>query len=354
MKVVARIELKPGMVIAEDILNYKNEIIVMAGTKVTDNILKKLARQSIMAVPIKEEIDFSTTHFEKVRMTDGFKNFESIYNIYFPVFKRYMLGAVNKSQPINLSQFMEVYTSIIAGVKSGEHLLDYLYNLIPDEGEMTLCHCLNSALIAGVFATWLGLSNNDTLLLIQCAFLYDIGKFSIPYQILWKPQRLSPEEYTLVMQHTQIGYDFLKQVGTFDPHILKATLQHHERCNGTGYPSSLSADEIDQFAKYIAIIDSYEAMTSPRTYRKKLHPFQIIANYENEGFERYDVQALKSFLSHIANSQLGFNVQLSNERLGTVILINEKALSRPLIKLNEDNTLIDLSKERDIKITQVF
>lgn len=354
MKVVARIELKPGMVIAEDILNYKNEIIVMAGTKVTDNILKKLARQSIMAVPIKEEIDFSTTHFEKVRMTDGFKNFESIYNIYFPVFKRYMLGAVNKSQPINLSQFMEVYTSIIAGVKSGEHLLDYLYNLIPDEGEMTLCHCLNSALIAGVFATWLGLSNNDTLLLIQCAFLYDIGKFSIPYQILWKPQRLSPEEYTLVMQHTQIGYDFLQQVGTFDPHILKATLQHHERCNGTGYPSSLSADEIDQFAKYIAIIDSYEAMTSPRTYRKKLHPFQIIANYENEGFERYDVQALKSFLSHIANSQLGFNVQLSNERLGTVILINEKALSRPLIKLNEDNTLIDLSKERDIKITQVF
>ena len=354
MKVVARIELKPGMVIAEDILNYKNEIIVMAGTKVTDNILKKLARQSIMAVPIKEEIDFSTTHFEKVRMTDGFKNFESIYNIYFPVFKRYMLRAVNKSQPINLSQFMEVYTSIIAGVKSGEHLLDYLYNLIPDEGEMTLCHCLNSALIAGVFATWLGLSNNDTLLLIQCAFLYDIGKFSIPYQILWKPQRLSPEEYTLVMQHTQIGYDFLKQVGTFDPHILKATLQHHERCNGTGYPSSLSADEIDQFAKYIAIIDSYEAMTSPRTYRKKLHPFQIIANYENEGFERYDVQALKSFLSHIANSQLGFNVQLSNERLGTVILINEKALSRPLIKLNEDNTLIDLSKERDIKITQVF
>lgn len=354
MKVVARIELKPGMIIAEDILNYKNEIIVMAGTKVTDNVLKKLARQSIMAVPIKEEIDFSTTHFEKVRMTDGFKNFESIYNIYFPVFKRYMLGAVNKSQPINLSQFMEVYNSIIASVKSGEQLLDYLYNLVPDEEEMTLCHCLNSALIAGVFATWLGLSNKDSLLLIQCAFLYDIGKFSIPYSILWKPQKLTQEEYMLVMKHTQIGYDFLNQVGSFNSHILKATLQHHERCNGSGYPNGLISPDIDRFAKYIAIVDTYEAMTSARSYRKKLNPFQIIANYENEGFGRYDVEALRSILSHIASSQLGFNVQLSNERLGTVILINEKALSRPLIKLNEDNSLIDLSKERNIKITQVF
>ena len=87
MKSVARMELKPGMVVAEDVLNYQNEIIVSKNTKINDTIIEKLARQSILVVPIKEEADFATTHFEKVRLTEGFKAFESTYRIYFPVFK---------------------------------------------------------------------------------------------------------------------------------------------------------------------------------------------------------------------------------------------------------------------------
>ncbi len=354
MKVVARMELKPGMVTADDVLNYKNEIIVTANTKITDTIIEKLARQSIMVVPVKEEIDFATTHFEKVRLTEGFKNFESTYNIYFPVFKNLMISAVNSHAPIKMEQLMEVYRNIIVCAKSGELLLDYLYNMLPGEENMTHAHCLNSALIAGVFGTWLGLSNEDINLLIKCAFVYDIGKLSIPYQILWKPERLTSEEYRMVMRHTTIGYDFLKGYGTFDEHILNATLQHHERCDGSGYPKALSGNEIDRFAKYIAIIDTYEAMTSSRSYRQKLNPFQIIANYETEGFVKYDYAAIKSILSHIANSQLGFNVQLSNGRIGEVILINEKSLSRPLIKLSEDNSLLDLSTNKQINIISVF
>jgi HD-GYP domain-containing protein (c-di-GMP phosphodiesterase class II) len=353
MKSVARMELKPGMVVAEDVLNYKNEIIVTKNTKINDTIIEKLARQSIMVVPVKEDVDFATTHFEKVRLSEGFKAFESTYKIYFPVYKNLVVSAVTNRTPINLNQLMEVYRNIIVCAKSGELLLDYLYNMLPGEDDMTHAHCLNSALIAGVFGTWLGLSNDDINLLINCAFVYDIGKLSIPYQILWKPERLTSEEYRLVMRHTTIGYDFLKSYGSFDEHILNATLQHHERCDGSGYPKALEANEIDRFAKYIAIIDTYEAMTSPRSYRQKLNPFQIIANYENEGFVKYDFAAIKAIMSHIANSQLGFNVQLNNGQIGEVILINEKALSRPLIKMN-DNSLIDLSTSKQLSIVSVF
>ncbi len=354
MRSVARMELKPGMITADDVLNYKNEIIVSANTKITDTIIEKLARQSIMVVPIKEDIDFATTHFEKVRLSEGFKHFESTYNIYFPVYKNLMLSTVNNRSPINMDQLMQVYNNIIVCAKSGELLLDYLYNMLPGEDDMTHAHCLNSALIAGVFGTWLGLSNDDINLLIQCAFVYDIGKLSIPYQILWKPERLTSEEYRMVMQHTTIGYNFLNSLGGFNEHILNATLQHHERCDGSGYPKALTDVEIDRFAKYIAIIDTYEAMTSPRSYRQKLNPFQIIANYEKEGFIKYDIGAIKSILSHVAASQMGFNVQLSNGALGEVILINEKALSRPLIKLNADNSLIDLSNNKDLSIISVY
>lgn len=354
MKAVARMELKPGMITAEDILNYKNEIIVSANTKITENIIEKLARQSIMVIQIKEESDFITTHFEKVRQSEGFKKFESTYNIYFPVYKNLMLTSVNNRQPINMLQLMEVYRNIIVCARSGELLLDYLYNMLPSEDDLIHAHCLNSALIASVFGTWLGLSNKDIDLLIYCAFVYDIGKLSIPYSILWKPEKLTSEEYRLVMQHTTIGHDFLASLGGFDEHVLNATLQHHERCDGTGYPKALKDHEIDIFAKYIAIIDTYEAMTSPRAYRQKLHPFQIIANYENEGLTKYDYASIKSILSHLANSQLGFNVQLNNGKIGEIILINERALSRPLIKMNDDNSLIDLSTRNDLFIISVF
>ena len=353
MKAIARMELKPGMITAEDVLNYKNEIIVTANTRINDTIIEKLARQSILVVPIKEDIDFATTHFEKVRLSEGFKNFESTYKIYFPVYKHIVMNAVTNRVPINMDQLMDVYKNIIVCAKSGELLLDYLYNMLPGEDDMTHAHCLNSALIAGVFGTWLGLSNEDTNIFIQSAFLYDIGKLSIPYQILWKPERLTSEEYRLVMRHTTIGYDFLKSYGDFNEHILNATLQHHERCDGSGYPKSLTDTEIDKFAKYIAIVDTYEAMTSPRSYRQKLNPFQIIANYENEGFVKYDYASIKSVLSHIANAQLGFNVQLNSGQIGEVILINEKALSRPLVKM-QDNSLLDMSTNKQLSIVAVF
>ena len=354
MKYVARMELKPGMVAAENILNYRNEIIVAANTTIDATIIERLTRQSIMAVPIKEEADFATTHNDKVRISEGFKKFESIYNVYFPVFRGYMMGALTSHQPIIMQQLMDVYNSITASVSSGEQLLEYLYNLTPSDEDMILHHCLKSALIAGVFGSFIGLSPEDQMLFIQCAFVYDIGKFSIPNQILTKPQRLTREEYMIIIQHTVIGYDFLKNMGDFNEHVLNAAMQHHERCDGTGYPAGLHGDNIDRFAKYIAIVDSYVAMTSKRNYRKKLNAFQIIANYELQGFQKFDIEALTSILLHIASSQLGFSIKLNNGKRGTVIRINEHALSRPVILLNENNAPLDLSMDYRLAIEEVY
>ena len=301
MKAVARMELKPGMVVAEDVLNYKNEIIVSKNTRINDTIIEKLARQSILVVPIKEEIDFATTHFEKVRLSEGFKAFESTYKIYFPVYKNLVVSAVTNRTPINMNQLMEVYRNIIVCAKSGELLLDYLYNMLPGEDDMTHAHCLNSALIAGVFGTWLGLSNDDINLLINCAFVYDIGKLSIPYQILWKPERLTSEEYRLVMRHTTIGYDFLKSYGSFDQHVLNATLQHHERCDGTGYPLKLKGPQIDKYATAVAIADVYDAMTSPRCYK----PGMPVANV----FDFIDSHLDTMFDAELARTWMGCKSQ---------------------------------------------
>ncbi len=351
MKNVARMALEKGMVIAEDIYNYQNKLLYPKDTVVDDSVIEKLSRHSIIVIPIKEEVDFATTHFEKVRLSQEFKSFELTYNNCMSIFRTLMRGFVENKTPVKMNSLMEIYTTISARAGNGEQLLDYLYNMLPGMDDMTYAHCLNSALIAGVFGTWLNLPSADILLLVQCAFFYDIGKLKLPQELLWKPGKLTDLEFTKLKTHTMLGFDMLKDCD-MDEHVLKATLMHHERCDGTGYPSRLHSNQIDIYAKYIAIIDAYEAMTSPRTYRSSLNPFQVIANFEWDGYDKYDETILKPILSRIAATQLGFHVLLNNGEEGEVIRINEDQLTRPVLRAA--NREINLALERSLEINTIY
>lgn len=351
MKVIACMALKPGMVLGEDVFNIKGELLVSANTTLDDTHLKKLSRHSIMCVTIKEAVDFATSHYEKIRLSSNFQTFETVYKENLMKYKAYMISFVTNNMPFHISQLMDIYRSTISCAPNSEVLLDYLYNMLPSEDDMTHAHCFNSALIAGVFAKWLNMSPEDTDTLIKCGFLYDIGKLKLPNSLIWKPGKLTDLEFTQIKTHTLIGFDLLKNLD-LDTHIINATLMHHERCDGSGYPSKLRVDKIDRFAKYTAIIDSYEAMASARIYRQSLHPFQVIANFEKTGFLVYDEAILRPILARIAVSKVGFKVRLSNNNTGEIVMINQHALSRPIVRSIAG--LIDLSTIPDISISAIY
>lgn len=354
MKDVARMTLEEGMIIGEDIYSYRNELIVPKDTVVNKKVLKKLEHHSIICVTVKEDVDFATTHFEKVRLSREFQSFQLTYNNCMPIYAKLMNRFVETGVWKSTSQLKDIYLKIAACAKTGEALLDFLYNMLPREDTMTHAHCLNSALLAGVFGTWWELSQEDMMLLVQCGFFYDIGKLKLPQDLLWKSEKLTDLEYTKLKTHTMLGFELLKDQPEIGDAIIKATLQHHERCDGSGYPSKLRGDKINIFAKYIAIIDAYEAMTSARTYRQPLHPFQVIENFEREGYEKYDKSLLQPILYHIAATQLGFRVRLNNDEEASVSgTVNKDSLSRPLLK-REDGSTIDLAARPDLYITAIF
>lgn len=352
MKDVARMALETGMVIGEDICNYQNELIIPKDTEVTEKVIKKLALHSIICVPIKEEIDFATTHFEKVRLSKAFQTFQLTYNNLMPIYAKLMNGFVETGVWKSTSQLRDIYTKLSACAGTGESLLDFLYNMLPREDAMTHAHCLNSALIAGVFGTWWELSQEDLLLLVQCAFFYDVGKLRLPQELLWKSDKLTDLEFTKLKTHTMLGFELLKDQAV-DEHVIKATLMHHERCDGSGYPSKLKGNKIDVFAKYIAVIDAYEAMTSSRTYRQSLNPFQVIENFEREGYDKFEQAILEPILYHIAASQLGFTIRLSDDTEAKITNLNKDNLSRPLLQ-REDGSYIDLSAKPELTIMAIF
>lgn len=351
MKSIAQMSLTPGMVLGEDVFSYKNELILPAGTILTSNDISKLSRHSIMCVTIKEAVDLANTHYEKVRVSDDFKKFEQIYNKYMPVYKNIMIDFVEKGKPFGLRGLMGIHHAISSAAPSGERLLDFLYNMLPTEDNLTHAHCLNSALIAGVFGEWCNLSKEDLDILIQSAFLYDIGKLKLPQELIWKPEKLTDLEFEKIKTHTMLGFNLLKDMD-LNQHILNATLMHHERNDGSGYPSKLMGKQIDRFAKYIAIIDSYEAMTSPRSYRQSLNPYLVIENFEKQGFVKYDLEFILPILTKVAESQVGYTALLNDGRKCRIEMINSFALSRPYLYYGEE--LIDLSKEKDLTIQAIL
>jgi len=101
------------------------------------------------------------------------------------------------------------------------------------------------------------------------SLVHDVGKISVPAEILNKPIKLSEIEYSLIRDHSQVGYDILKSI-EFPWPIEKIVLQHHERLDGSGYPGGLKGDEILLEAKIICVADVVEAMSSHRPYRPSL------------------------------------------------------------------------------------
>ena len=130
-------------------------------------------------------------------------------------------------------------------------------------------HQKKVAMIATRIAYEFGLSIWQIESVFIAAMLHDIGKISIPSEILAKPSNLTEIEYALIKTHVNTAYDILKGID-FKMPIADIVNQHHEKLNGTGYPNGISGEEIRIEAKIIAVADVYEAMTSHRPYRPSL------------------------------------------------------------------------------------
>ncbi|MBN1797870.1 MAG: response regulator [Spirochaetales bacterium] len=131
--------------------------------------------------------------------------------------------------------------------------------------------------------------------------LHDIGKISIPVDILIKPSKLDAMEYEIIKQHPQIGYEIIKDI-EFERPISQIVIQHHERLNGSGYPSHLKSEDIIQEAKILAVADVVEAMTSHRPYRVSLGVEKAIAEIDSNRGVLYDAPIVDACIDFIKNA----------------------------------------------------
>lgn len=350
MRVAARMELQPGMTLGEDVA-VQDTVLFPAGTVLTANNIEKLKQYSVMCVTIMEDVDFAVTHYEKLRYSEDFKLFEQKHAANQAIYKQLITDFATFGKLIPEQSLMDIYNDLRSTYSSEAMLLDYLYNLTPNEDELTFNHGLNSALLAGAFAEWASLPETEQKNMILAGFYYDIGKLKLPYEVLWRPGKLTPEEFEIVKKHPAIGWAMLGNAG-LDPYVQDAVLMHHERMDGNGYPHQCRGEEINIYARYIAIVDTYIAMASPRPHRSALTPLQIVGHLEKD-ISKYDAEILVPLMQRIANAQIGSNVRLNNETVWEVFILHPDRLSRPILR-NENSDILDLVEHPELEIVKMM
>lgn len=146
----------------------------------------------------------------------------------------------------------------------------------------------------------LGLSEKEIKVLKIGGLFHDIGKIGIPDSILLKPSKLTDDEYSQIKNHPSIGAHILSQVSYFKD-MIPIVKHHHERYDGLGYPSQLKGEEIPYLARIAAVADSFDAMTSRRSYRNSMLIDEVIEEIKKCKGTQFDPEIADAFLEILNN-----------------------------------------------------
>jgi putative nucleotidyltransferase with HDIG domain len=248
-----------------------------------------------------------------------------------------VLRAIEDRRPIQLPKAHRLTQQIADIIQMDETILVGLAS-IKDYDEYTFSHSVNVSVLSMLLADRMGLGKNDVAQIGVAALLHDIGKTHIPQSILNKPGALTPEEWDLMERHTMLGVIELSRVralrAILDP--IFVSLQHHLLFHGQGYPHKPGSWQLHPFVSIITTADIFDAMTTPRVYRKHtLTPDRALHFILKKSGEVFDPLVAKIFIRTMGIFPVGTVVELDDSSKAVVVRQNEqeRLMHRPFVAL---------------------
>jgi HD-GYP domain-containing protein (c-di-GMP phosphodiesterase class II) len=181
-------------------------------------------------------------------------------------------------------------------------MLSVLSRAIEARDEYTRGHSARVTAIADAIARRLGWDEDRLDLLQLGGPLHDVGKLAISDDVLRKPGRLDDDELAQIREHPRLGARILLRLAAFRG-ALPYVLYHHERWDGTGYPTGRAGEQIPVEARVLAVADAYDAMTSDRPYRRALSRDRALAEVERCSGSQFDPEIVRIFLEVFAEAE---------------------------------------------------
>lgn len=352
MKQLLVSQLEENMILAETVFSASGKPLIAEGTRLTNSLIQKLEEMRVARVAINDE---------------GTINIDP---------KEVLLNRVHTQALQTLAAFIPVD---VCGERLGEtkeryeRVIGVLEKVVRNEqvaalyldlrtaDDDTLDHSISVCVLSLIVGATLKLPVERLLTLGMAAMVHDIGKKSLPQEILAKREDFTTSELKLLQEHTKLGFLRLREVG-LDVAIAKVALYHHERWDGSGYINKLAGEKIDLLSRIIAIADTYDDLTRGLTYKQKYLPHEAMELLYGTGNIYFDVRVVKAFTGSIAAYPLGTLVKLSSGEIGIVVNVHKTSAPRPIVKIYFDKNnnhldyarQIDLSEEKTVFITKIL
>ncbi|MDT3425128.1 putative nucleotidyltransferase with HDIG domain [Paenibacillus forsythiae] len=331
MRLVPINRLQEGMRLGRKIYNDEGLVLLSDGVVLNASLISRLSRIDIGYVYIHDEL---TEDVEIPDILQGETRNQALKTIRTQFQEMSGASGIRKGFYHLDKKFSKVMDSILDDMSGQEDPMIMLHDMHTTDNYL-YSHSLNVCLYTLVLGIAYGYSRSDLNMLGLGALLHDIGKTQIPVKIVQKPGMLNDEEFRHMQAHTEIGFKILKEEPNIPLLVAHCALQHHERINGSGYPRGLLGPQIHEFAKWIGVADSYDAMTSSRVYKKAMLPHQAVeALYVGSG-TLYEQQQLEIFRDRVAIYPIGLHVRLSNGETGVVVRIDPSLPHRPVVRVIE-------------------
>lgn len=257
--------------------------------------------------------------------------------------------AVQRQEDLDLSEVTQLASSLVDSLHTSDQLVVEALSSPP--GSPLVTNLINVGILATKVGIGLGYFGTELRRLALAGLLHDIGIFAVPQELLTKTGRLSAEERRLIEQHPRMGADVITRLGTDHAWLADVVLQAHERGRGQGYPHRLKGREINELAQIIGLVDIFDALVSPRPYRRRLLPHEAVRELLTTERTAFPREIMKALVEQLSVYPLGTRVRLSSGEEGVVVRITARYPSRPVLRVmdaenastSEPPRLIDLS-----------
>jgi len=256
--------------------------------------------------------------------------------------------AFGKSISVEVAK--EVVAECVNSVVQSPDAMMWLTQLKKSD-EYTAQHSMNVCIFAISLGRQLNLSIAELNNVGLCGLMHDMGKMRVPSEVLNKPGRLTPEELKIMNSHTTLGWQLLMSSHAMYGGAIDVAYMHHERLDGKGYPRGLSGHLITPYARIVAIVDMYDAITSDRVYQKGRTHLEAISIMTKEGGSHLDLNLTVKFIECLGIYPPGNLVEMSNGEIAIVVETNQAQKIKPKVvflldeeKQPQEEQLIDLAE----------
>lgn len=287
----------------------------------------KISPVRALVVPPSDPTDVEAQGRRMVAKKTFFRAIQSTKNV--------MLTA-RRGKSVDLRQAKRAVQGIVDLILSQELSLLGMTTL-KDYDEYTYQHCVNVAILSIAVGHRLGLSKQQLSQLGVSGLFHDIGKVVIPNEVLAKPGRLSPDEWSLMQSHPIEGVKIITRLHGLSPLAMRAiavAYEHHLNIDLSGYPRVKRPREQNLMSRIVAICDCFDAMTAHRSYQKHpFTPYEALHYMTTKIPERFDSTLLKVFIQTVGIYPPGTLVRLSTGELALSIYPNAEDVTAPVVKV---------------------